>query len=112
MRGAQLLPSFSRLCPGVGSAPGKADAAFDADRHRITSRITRVMAHAVQRLFAGLIGRKLWEPAIGQATHAPDHSLGSAAQPDGNGTLNGEGVEAGVGDLVPAALEIHDLLGP
>ena len=38
--------------------------------------------------------------------------LQEAAQPEGNGTLNGERVEAGVGDLVPASLEAHHFLGP
>src|SRR5262245_59934707 len=112
MRGTELLPGLSRLGPQVGIAPGEADAPFDADRRWITTRLARILSHAVQRVFSGLIGRELREPAVGQAPHALDHSLGPAAQPEGNGTLNGEGVEAGIGDLVPATLEVHHLLGP
>src|SRR5262245_46535725 len=112
MCGAKLLPSLSLLPPPVRIARGEVNAGFDANGRRITTCFARRTAHTIQGVLPRLVGRELREPTIGQAADALDHGLGSPAQPDGNGTLHGEGVESCVSDLVPASLEVHDFLSP
>ena len=61
------------------------------------------------------IGAETGTPAIGDGGYAAKHwscSLGTAAEPNGNGTLHGQGIYSGVADAVPAPLKIDHFFGP
>jgi hypothetical protein len=66
-----------------------------------------------------VIGRDIRAPAVGEARHAAQNRVGWARRgtaphthPNGDGTLDRQRIQAGMGDVVPLAVEVDDLLGP
>ena len=112
MGSANLVPSGGGFAPGVGIAVAEADPALYPNGHGVPARVLRVLAHLGYLFLAGAVGLKLGEPAIGQASNATHYPLVSAAEPDRDGLLYWTGIDAGMGDLVVPALEVHDVLGP
>src|SRR5262249_19216113 len=110
--GAELAPGVVVAAPVVGAALAQHDAALDADRVGVTAGRAGVLMELL-----GVLGhRGRWsagdDPAIAKLRDAMQHGLGGSAEPERNWALNRQRVEAGLVDLVPAALERHDLLGP
>ena len=52
------------------------------------------------------------KPAVAQAANPIKHSVGAAAEPDGDGALHRQGVDAGVADFVVAAVVVDHFLRP
>src|SRR5215471_13247256 len=112
---SKSTPVLSLLGPGIRCAIGQANAPFDTDGRWITSGSSRVATHALKRGPSHVIRLKLWEPTIRQTANTFDHRFdprSSSTEPQVNGTLNRQWVEASVANMVPATMEIDYFLRP
>ena len=120
MCGARRLPGVGVVDPGLRALRGiQGDASLQTDRVRIPARLVGVTTNAVDDL-AALIAQGIQrEPAVGQPRDTPHgHVQGhrtrgrAGADPDGNGALHGQRLDAGVVDAVPLSGVIDNLLRP
>src|SRR5215510_7501222 len=108
-------PVLCLLRPGVRGAAGypqaadHINAAFDADGCWRTTRGLGIRAHTLHRRTACGVWGKLREPAVGQTAHAFDYPfrVGPPTQPQRDGALDGQWIEARVRNLMPAPMKIH-----
>jgi hypothetical protein len=110
--GAEPLPAFDLLGPGVGIAVREADTTFDTDILRLSAGLIDVFVKAGHRLVGAVVEAELREPAVGDAGRALDDGLGIAAHPDRDRPLDGKRQDAGLVDAVPASFEVDHFLGP
>src|SRR5262249_38611340 len=92
-----------------------ANTPFDTDGRWITSGSPRVVTHALKRGPSHIIRLKLWEPTIRQTANTFDHRFyprSPPTEPQGNGTLNRQSVEASGANTVPTPMEIGCFLCP
>src|SRR5258708_38517806 len=105
VRSAEGAPVFSLLVPVVGRARGDVDPALDAELGRIAAGRLEPATDFVKRRWPATFERSLRKVAVGQLSGAFDRWLGRRADPDRNGSLNGQRVDARGGDGGVNALE-------
>src|SRR5581483_5849874 len=105
--------SLLRLGPPlVRTAAGDVDPPFDPDRLGVAPGFLGPAAEALQRRLPAPLERTLREEAVRDPRRSADRLLGGAADPHRNRPLDGQRVDAGARDAVPAALEVDDRLRP
>ena len=117
---ANLFPRLQLGEPVLGVVVGgDGDAAFDAHVRGIPPGGLGLRADAAQDGPTVGVGSDHGEVAVGQPPDAADGSVGRhgrcatpGADPDGDGPLHRQRVDAGVGDVVILAVEVDDVLGP
>src|SRR5262245_56436 len=112
MGGSEIAPFPRALRPLGRPADRVGESPLDLPRRGRPARIPRVPADALQDLLRLVTGLELWEPAVPDLGHALEHRLGHAADPDGNGALDGQRIDAGAVEAVVGAGERHHRLGP
>ena len=112
MSGSGFVPCRGLLAPLIGSTTGYGHPALDADRHWVAAGGFGVLAHLGDLGLSFAVWLKLGEPAIAHSANAAHHLIGAAAEPDGDGPLYRQRIDAGMTYLVVAALEVDHLLCP
>ena len=111
-----VAPSCAPLldlgAPVVRRAARDVDPPLDPDLRRVAAGLLDPAAEALHRRRPAAVERPLREEAVREASRAPERRLGGAADPDRDRPLDGERVDPGARDAVPAALEVDDRLGP
>ena len=87
-------------------------ARFQADIAPAAAVRVQVAAERVQMALGSLGRAKAGQPAIAQLSHATQNGIRMTAEPDGNRPLYGQRVDSGVRDVVPAAAEGDEFVGP
>src|SRR5712691_12496172 len=119
MGSSQRLPCLHLGKPILGLLTDQGDTPLNANSRRVTASLPGVGPHASYSLLAGVTWREHGEPAIGKAANAAQGRFGrnrlrrpAGPDPDRDGTLHWQGIQAGVADLMPLPLETHHLLRP
>src|SRR5581483_6254883 len=112
MRRAQPLSLLRLGSPLVRCASGDVDPPLDPDRLRVAPCLLRPAAEALHRRLPAALERALREEAVRDSSGTANRLLGGAADPDRNRPLDGQRVDAGARDRVPAPVEVDDRLRP
>jgi hypothetical protein len=119
MGGSQHLPRLHLGAPILGLLTGQGDTPLNANSRWGTASLPSVSPHARDGLLASVTWREHGKPTIGQAANAAQNHFGrnrlcrpAGPNPDGDGTLHGQGIQTGVADLMPLSFEMHHLLRP
>ena len=78
----------------------------------IAPGLARIAADFFDRRPAFFIGTHERKPTVAELRQAAQRALVRAAEPDRDRPLDRQWIDAGVGDLVPAAVESDQFLGP
>ncbi len=111
-----MAPSFfqpaacARHCSGVLSSTSS--QVSTPDLAGVPAGLADVAPELLDLRRTRLVRREEREPAVADPSGAPEHGVGMAAEPDGDGLLNRERVQAGVGNLVVLPLEGDEFVGP
>ena len=114
-------PHLGPGLPELGVAVGVVDPRFHPDGIRVPPGVGGVLPYLGDDGFRlRIVGLKLGEPAIGTASYPAQHAVhghraaapAAGSHPDGYGSLHRQRVDAGVGDVVISAVEIHGFFGP
>src|SRR5262244_2417013 len=119
MSRSQRFPGLHLGQPILGLLTGQGDTPLNTNSCWVTARLPSVGPHAHEGLLAGVAWREHGEPAIGQAANTAQGHFGrnrlcrpAGPDPDGDGTLHGQGIQTSMADLMPLPLEMDYLLRP
>ena len=108
---AHVAKSARPARPVIGGT-GRGDAAFHADRARVSTGLADIAAEALERGASFVARRKVREPAIREPRDALHGDLFIRAHPERDRPLNRQRVQAGAVDAVPSARVVDDLRRP
>src|ERR1044071_2538611 len=112
MGGAEIFPGLEFFPPSLLGVLSVGNSAFDADPARIAPGFARVGADFFDGGAAIFVGIHQREPAVAEFRQTAERALIGAAEPDRNRALHRQRIDAGVGDLVPAAFEADQFVAP
>src|SRR5262245_35330430 len=116
---AEGLPRSDLPLPSFGTLAGEANAALQGKPGGIATRLASVLVHTGDERLALGVGREVGAPAVGEPRDPPQRGVGrdrmiatADAEPDGDRSLDGHGIEAGMVDPVKLAPKVHHGLSP
>src|SRR5687768_17386375 len=113
MGGPQAAPRLDAAAPFALVEPCDADPGIDAELLSIAAGGREVTIELVDVPLHPIIRRPARRhPAVADPRGALEHGLGGAAEPDRDGTPNGQRIDAGIVDDVVRALVGDERLGP
>lgn len=112
MRGPRGAPAFERGNPLIGVALPVGQTRLQTNGLPRTPGFLDVTGEGIQHGTSGLGGAETREPAITHFCHAAEDGVVMSAKPERDGTLDGHGVQARVGDVVPAPFVGDEFLRP
>src|SRR5689334_19123943 len=109
---AERAPAGYEIGPaGLGYLPNT-QPRLDAKRIGRAASRRGSAAQALEHRARLLVGRPLWHPAIAQPASTLDRRVDSGPEPDRDGSLDRQRIDAGLLNCVPAPFERHHWLGP
>ena len=110
---AGILPGQELAAPILGPALAGRYPHLEPDRARVPACLLDVAAQ-LRELGIGHRPRRVrqHDPAVARSGDAPERHVLMAAEPQGDAPPDGQGIDAGILDGVPLALEGHVRLGP
>ena len=109
---SQRAPRFHALAPFVSLESGDTDPWIDAEVFAIAAGFLQKLLQLVDELFSVVWFLSRWHPAIAEPSGAPECRLSRTTEPDRDGTLNRQWIQAGIGDDVVSAAERDERLSP
>src|SRR5437870_5078165 len=112
MRHAEGVPALCRLPPLLWSADAAADPGFDAKRAWITTRSVQIVAQTRQLARRPFVRVPEWYPPLAISCRPSQHRLNTTTEPDRDGPLDRQRIDASVLNAIECALKRHCTLGP
>src|SRR5262245_9619499 len=119
MRGAYINPGLHEIDPVCWALASDAHAPFQGESSGVTPRCFGILMHPRDEAFAISVSGDIRGPAVSEARHTAQDSLwglriliAAHPKPDGDRTLHRQRIQASMGNVMPLAVEVHDLLRP
>src|SRR2546427_6251105 len=112
MRHAEGVPALCCFPPLLWSADAAADPGFDAKRAWITTRSVQIVAQTRQLARRPFVRVPEWYPPLAIACRPSQHRLNTTTEPDRDGPLDRQRIDASVLHAVEGAGERYRTLGP
>src|SRR5512132_33815 len=106
------MPALCCFPPLLWSADAATDPGFDAERAWITTRSAQVVTQTCQLARHPFIGVPKRYPPLTISCRPPQHCLNATTEPDRDGPLDWQRIDASVLNAVECAGERHRTLGP
>src|SRR5262245_14066052 len=117
--GAYTSPGLHEIDPLGWALASNAHAPFQGESSRVTPGCFGILVHPRHDIFAIGVGGDIRGPAVSKARHTAQDSLwglrvltAAHTKPDRDRALHRQGIQAGMGNVMPVAVEVNDLLRP
>src|SRR5215831_10742542 len=117
MRGAYTSPGLHEIDPLGWALASDAHAPFQGESGGVTPGFFGILMHPRNDIFAIGVGGDIRGPAVSEARHTAQDSLwglrvltATHPKPDRDRALHRQGIQAGMSNMMPLAVEVNDLL--